>query len=389
MRYHSYLNSAAAILKSYPGDQPFAGFLKKYFSANKKFGSRDRKQITSVCYNYFRLGKGLPGLPIEEKVIAAVFLCEKSANDFLNFHKPEWNTVVSKPLSEKLRIAELSLADVFPWAIELSAGIEFESFGCSFFDQPDLFLRLRPGKQQIVINKLKENDILFNQIADDCLVFPNGTKLDRLIKIDEEAIIQDHSSQQVLNYLKKQSVEIALPVRVWDCCAASGGKSILANDLLSGEIDLSVSDIRENILRNLSKRFEIAGIKKYKTFKADLTSPVDESGIANLSPQLIICDAPCSGSGTWSRTPEQLAFFKVGKIEEYAALQRKIVSNAIPVLQKGGLFFYITCSVFGKENEQIAEFIKEKFHLRLLQMELINGYDKKADSMFVAAFKKE
>ena len=67
----------------------------------------------------------------------------------------------------------------------------------------------------------------------------------------------------------------------------------------------------------------------------------------------------------------------------------QIVANAIPHLQKDGIFIYITCSVFKKENEEIVNFIKEKFHLRLVQMELLKGYDKKADSMFTAAFIKE
>ena len=73
-------------------------------------------------------------------------------------------------------------------------------------------------------------------------------------------------------------------------------------------------------------------------------------------------------------------------IEEYANKQKKIASNTIPQLQEGGLFFYITCSVFKKENEEIVSFIKEKFHLQLLQMELLKGSDKKADTMFVAVF---
>lgn len=70
-------------------------------------------------------------------------------------------------------------------------------------------------------------------------------------------------------------------------------------------------------------------------------------------------------------------------------MQKQIVSNVIPHLQQNGLFIYITCSVFKQENEDMVNFIKEKFHLRLLQMELLKGYDKKADSMFTASFIKE
>jgi 16S rRNA (cytosine967-C5)-methyltransferase len=72
------------------------------------------------------------------------------------------------------------------------------------------------------------------------------------------------------------------------------------------------------------------------------------------------------------------------KIEEYSKLQKRIVSNAISQLQPGGSFIYITCSVFKKENEDVALYIKENFHLKLKQMKVLKGYDKKADSMFVA-----
>ena len=76
-------------------------------------------------------------------------------------------------------------------------------------------------------------------------------------------------------------------------------------------------------------------------------------------------------------------------ISGYVDKQKKIVNNVIPHLQKDGLFIYITCSVFKKENEEMVNYIKEKFHLQLLQMELLKGYDKKADSMFTAVFIKK
>ena len=69
-RYHSYINSAKQILELYKGDEPFASFLKKYFGANKKFGSKDRKQVSHLCYCFFRLGKTAMALQIEERPIA-------------------------------------------------------------------------------------------------------------------------------------------------------------------------------------------------------------------------------------------------------------------------------------------------------------------------------
>jgi 16S rRNA (cytosine967-C5)-methyltransferase len=207
-----------------------------------------------------------------------------------------------------------------------------------------------------------------------------------VLEIDKEVVVQDFNSQQVLNGISNHVAAIRQPVSVWDCCAASGGKSILAYDILNGQIDLTVSDIRESILSNLTNRFETAGIKNYKSFITDLTDP--QLLIPDSQFQIVICDAPCTGSGTWSRTPEQLYYLKRKTIDVYVAMQQQIVSNVITHLQIGGLFIYITCSVFKNENEDMVNFIKEKFHLQLLQMELLKGYNKKADSMFAAVFKK-
>ncbi|MEO7306548.1 MAG: Fmu (Sun) domain-containing protein [Ferruginibacter sp.] len=393
MRYHSYLNSAKKIIESNWGVEPFAGFLKKYFAANKKYGSTDRKQIAALCYNFYRLGKAIPDMPVNEKIIAATFLCEDSHNEFLDFHKPEWNEIISKPDSEKMKILGLTTDDVFPWADELSTGISFQPFCYSFFDQPDLFLRVRPGKKDMVIKKLQDAGLKFDMLHDDCIALSNATKVDAILDIDKVVVIQDHNSQQVLNFLKDPASSIQYPVSsiqhppvsIWDCCAASGGKSILAYDILHGEIELTVSDIRESILSNLKKRFETAGIKNYTSFIADLST---NCKLPTINCQLLICDAPCTGSGTWSRTPEQLFFFKQKTIDVYVDMQQKIVRQTTSNLRKGGIFIYITCSVFKKENENMADFIKEKFHLQLLQMESLKGYDKKADSMFVAVFKK-
>jgi 16S rRNA (cytosine967-C5)-methyltransferase len=50
-------------------------------------------------------------------------------------------------------------------------------------------------------------------------------------------------------------------IKLWDCCAASGGKSLLAVDTL-GNIDLTVSDVRSSIIHNLKHRFAVAGHNK-------------------------------------------------------------------------------------------------------------------------------
>lgn len=386
-RYYSYINSAREIIAAYNGSEPFASHIKKQFAANKKFGSKDRKQISQLCYSYFRLGKSLPDVSTEEKLLAGLFLSSRYSNDLLLHLKPEWNDVIEMQFEKKVKLLNTNVdaASIFPFTNELSEGVDVNEFSFSHLQQPDLFLRIRPGRKETVLHQLKAADVSFQLIGENAVALPNATKIEELIMLNKDAVVQDYSSQRVgelLQNLKLQTSNFKLSV--WDCCAASGGKSIMAKDIL-GEIGLTVSDVRESILLNLKKRFHEAGIKNYSSKVIDLThSPLT----THHSPfDLIIADVPCSGSGTWGRTPEYLSFFQQSSIETYSSLQKQIVRNAATFLKQGGWFLYITCSVFKKENEENAEWIKSELDLQLVQQQLIKGYTYKADTMFAALFK--
>ena len=101
---------------------------------------------------------------------------------------------------------------------------------------------------------------------------------------------------------------------------------------------------------------------------------------------MIIADLPSTGSGTWGRTPEQLAFFKEALIESYALLQKNIINNVLPSLKKGGQLLYCTCSVFKEENEEMVQYLQQISQLKLLESVVLKGYEEKADSLFAALF---
>lgn len=387
-RYYSYINSAKEIITAYTGAEPFASHLKKKFAANKKFGSKDRKQITQLCYCYFRLGKSLQDVSVEDKLLAGLFLSSRSSNELLLHLKPEWNDMLEMQLEKKLELLNSSLdaSSIFPFTNELSEGIDADEFAFSHLQQPDLFLRIRPGRKETVLHQLKAADVSFQLIGDHTVALPNATKIEEQIMLNKDAVVQDYSSQRVGEFLRNlQPQFFNLKPSVWDCCAASGGKSIMAKDIL-GDIDLTVSDVRESILVNLKKRFQEAGIKNYSSKAVDLShSPFT---IYHSPFDLIIADVPCSGSGTWGRTPEQLSFFQSSSIETYSDLQKKIVSNTVAQLKPNGYYLYITCSVFKKENENNAEWMQEELKLQLVKQEVIKGYAVKADTMFAALLKK-
>ncbi len=394
MRFQSYFNTAVQLINAYDGSMPLAHYLKQYFSQHKKHGSKDRKYITHLCYCYYRLGHALKGLPVEERARVALFICNESISEWVVLFNEDWTGQHNSSLNERVKFIQsvhpFAIADIFPWQDELSGEINTTNFAISHLAQPDLFLRARPGRRDIVVKKLKDQNIQFNEVGGNAVALPNTSKIDSVIELNKEAVVQDYSSQQIQQFfdaVKADHNNSGQPIKIWDCCAASGGKSILAYDSFKN-IQLTVSDIRHSIIHNLQQRFKEAGIQKYKSFVADLTSSPAPYAL-HLQPfDLIICDAPCSGSGTWGRTPEQLYFFSNEKIDHYASLQQKITHAVVPYIKEGGYFLYVTCSVFKKENEAAVDSIQQLNRLNLISKQLLTGYDKKADTMFAALFKK-
>jgi 16S rRNA (cytosine967-C5)-methyltransferase len=336
--------------------------------------------------------------------LIGIFLSENVSNEHLQLHKPEWDSNIHLSLDSKIILTgySFSVTDIFPFKDELSRQIPHKRFSVSHLIQPLLFLRLRKKTRHMLMAKIEKACWQYSMPDQDCIALPNGTRTDEIIRIDDEAVIQDYNSQQVFNFLKKESVQESLDkfrkyhlqfrhvkiLKAWDCCAASGGKTILLYDLLHHSLKPTVSDIRFSILLNLHKRFKKANIRYYDYFIGDFEKKIFPEAADSPFP-IIICDAPCTGSGTWSRTPEQLYYFKKETIQVYSERQKRIVHNVLPFLAAGGLFFYITCSAFKQENEEIAAFIQNKPGYKQVFTELLKGWDKRADTMFVAVFRRE
>ena len=202
-RYYSHINSAQKIIEAYTGAEPFASHLKKQFAANKKFGSKDRKQITQLCYGYFRLGNSLKDSSVEEKLVAGLFLSSRNSNELLQHLKPEWNDVVETNREKKVELLNsvVDASSVFPFTNELSEGIDMDEFAFSHLQQPDLFLRIRPGRKDTVLHQLKAADVSFRLIGENTVALPNATKIEETIMLNKDAVVQDYSSQSVQEFM--------------------------------------------------------------------------------------------------------------------------------------------------------------------------------------------
>ena len=363
--------------------KPFAYQLKEYFSKHKKFGSRDRKTISMLCYNYCRCSVLFNKQITEATVINSVFLCEEKPHALLENLEPTLNEQVHLSLEEKLAILKLDSAAIFPFIKSISPKLDSNKTALSILLQPHLYLRSRPGRQEVVAKKLQELQIEIQDRTEDCITIQNGTSLNDLTGVNRDFVIQDASSQKVFSDIGLN--EIKAEVSVWDCCAASGGKSILFADRLGERIQLTVSDIRENILKNCKTRLAQARIPIQKATLLNLEKAPLQGGEKF---DYIICDAPCTGSGTWARTPEQLYFFKEKQIKEYQQKQIAIAKNTLQSLAPSGKFIYITCSVFSGENEETISTLEADGQYKCTSQTYYSGASIKADTLFVAVLER-
>lgn len=382
MRVEHQIRAFEQIFNSYDGAMPLHRFLFAYFKRNKQMGSSDRRWASRYIYSFFRLGQALRKEDRSLRLAIADFLCNQTSSLVIEAYLPALKEHILCTVAEKLeriRVAypAFELSDVFSFHEALSDGIDKKPFFESFFTQPDLFIRAANGKQDHIAGVLEKEGIVFEKIGSHTLAVTNGTKLDKVLTPEELYQVQDLSSQQTGAFFQPQTWD-----KWWDCCAASGGKSLLLHDL-EPKIELLVSDVRENSLNNLDERFRSAGLKKYQKKVLDLLQNNDQD-LHHYEFDGIILDAPCSGSGTWGRTPEMLFYFELHKISYFSKLQRAIATNVVKYLKEGKPLIYITCSVFKEENEAVVSYLLDNLPLRLEKMELIKGYHQKADTMFVA-----
>src|ERR1700749_3078901 len=106
MKALNQLKTFQRILGSYPAETPLGKFLPGFYRQNKQMGSTDRKVANRLIYNYFRLGNALAGLPADERLLVAEFLCNTQVNSYLQHFKPEWANCVSFTIEEKIAMVK-------------------------------------------------------------------------------------------------------------------------------------------------------------------------------------------------------------------------------------------------------------------------------------------
>jgi 16S rRNA (cytosine967-C5)-methyltransferase len=136
--------------------------------------------------------------------------------------------------------------------------------------------------------------------------------------------------------------------RIWDCCAAPGGKTLILTHRHPAA-ELLATDANPHRLHALAARLHTTA-PSARTLEADATQLPEVEGLFDL----ILCDVPCSGTGTLGRNPEIKHRLQPSDLARQATRQRQILTAALARLAPGGHLLYSTCSLEPEENEQVV-----------------------------------
>ncbi|HEV2353518.1 MAG TPA: RsmB/NOP family class I SAM-dependent RNA methyltransferase, partial [Puia sp.] len=159
------------------------------------------------------------------------------------------------------------------------------------------------------------------------------------------------ASGMFLEQALRQTVDLSAPLRVLDLCAAPGGKSTLLQSLLSADSLLVSNEVIRNRVPILEEN-----MVKWGSLNSVVTScdPADLGRMTNYF-DVIVVDAPCSGSGLFRRDPSAAREWSRDNLHLCHQRQQRILADGWPSLKKDGVLIYSTCSYSREENEDILD----------------------------------
>ena len=164
------------------------------------------------------------------------------------------------------------------------------------------------------------------------------------------------ASSMFLEHALKQTVDLSKPLRILDLAAAPGGKSTHIQSLISKDSLLVSNEVirsRANILQD--------NIIKWGSENVIVTinDPKDFGRLENYF-DVIVVDAPCSGSGLFRRDEDALEQWSLNNVQLCSQRQQRILADVWPALKQNGILIYSTCSYSTEEDEEIIDWMMEQ-----------------------------
>ena len=314
----------------------------RYFKTRRYAGSKDRRAVRELVFRAIRRSAEVPasgraailGMVTDEPELSSLFGEPRG---------PE-------PASDGEKEAEPGLVPA--WLVpELSPSVTEDEWP-SLLERAPLDLRVN------VARAAREDALAWFDGATATPLSPSGLRLPSNTRVDEHAAyqdglveVQDEGSQLIVLACDLREGERAL-----DLCAGAGGKALAMAAAQPGARILA-TDSNRTRLAQLGPRATRAGAN----IETRLLNPPDE--LAELedwrgAADVVLVDAPCSGSGTWRRNPEGRWRLTPRRLDQLVETQEKLLDIAAELVRPGGRLVYAVCSLLSREGAgQIERFL--------------------------------
>lgn len=370
-RYQAVLE---LVQKIFEGETPADVVINDYMRQRKYIGSKDRRFINDTVWNLIRNKMKL------EFDAKSAFFDENNVDHWRrilmlyikNYTSDKIEEVFDggqyspSPLTqEEIKWINTENEEPYPdyveaefpkWAFEKVKDIEF------------LKALNKPASADFRINVKNRDMVIENMQKEGLEVYPTphspiGIRSNQRISLGNcqayqngEIEVQDEASQ-----IAAIMVDAKPSHKIMDYCCGAGGKSLAIGYLLNNQGNILAHDVSAKRLEAIKPRMQRLGIKNVDLLELLATS--------DRNYDRFIIDAPCSGSGTWRRSPDAKFRMTEKYLKALNKTQRELLDLGYEKTKVGGWVVYITCSIFKDENENIIEkFVKETPGARLINL---------------------
>ena len=346
-------------------NMPADRFIREFFRARRYAGSKDRASVSERVFHIYRNRANYAWRMGSEEpralVVASLLAEETSADEIAALFSGDGYGPAALSDAERAAIANppagqppLCVQGEFPAFLESELT---ERFGDNLLPEMQALTYRAPVDLRVNTLRATRDDVLARLRSDGFAAeptthaphgirIPSGEGASQLSrhKACEEGLFefQDEAAQ-----IAAILCDVTPGLRVLDIAAGSGGKSLALAAAMQNTGSIVASDISAARLKQIGPRAARAGATIIHTHE----HPRGEF-------DRVLVDAPCSGSGTWRRQPEQKWRLTEQRLGELHALQDELLDKASAHVAPGGRLIYATCSLLPSENDRrIAAFL--------------------------------
>ena len=328
-----------------------------WFKTRRFAGSKDRRAVRELVYSAIRAFGMMP----KTGRMAMVGLAKKDKALADCFDGSPYGPAVIDPAEQ--RVARSPLA---PWLAALIDAEEQEAL----LERAPLDLRVNRARvtREDVLAQF-EGSVAIEGLTDGVRL--EGNVVVEGLPVWREGLIevQDAGSQLIA-----AACGVRPGMTVVDLCAGAGGKTLALAADMAGEGRLIATDTNRDRIQRLVPRAERAGVTFIETHLLNPGEEGDVLGAFAEAADVVLVDAPCSGSGTWRRNPEARWRLTPDRLKSVCSTQGHVLRLGAKMVKPGGSMIYAVCSLIEAEgNGQVETFLSRNKAWKSVPLDLPLG----------------